>query len=191
MTTRQSQTIAYVDYVNLVKSSGDINYSVLWNYLKNKYENWNNWLSIKIFVPLSVNTKRADVNQITYLERIGFEVITSTPAMIIDGRAYKDNTDLVMTIAAMSDLQKKDVTKLVILSGDKDFLPLIEKIIHSGRDVDVIGPQKNTCYEYKKMRGFVCIEAIDGVFESGSTTHQHYTIGKLPAKLERLYEGQD
>ena len=162
MTTRQSQTIAYVDYVNLVKSSGDINYGVLWNYLKNKYENWNNWLSIKIFVPLSVNTKREDVNQITYLERIGFEVITSTPAMIIDGRAYKDNTDLVMTIAAMSDLQKKDVTKLVILSGDKDFLPLIEKIIHSGRDVDVIGPQKNTCYEYKKMRGFVSIEMING-----------------------------
>jgi len=26
----------------------------------------------------------------------------------------------------------------------------------------VIGPQKNTCYEYKKMKGFVSIEMING-----------------------------
>jgi uncharacterized LabA/DUF88 family protein len=162
MTTRQFQTIAYIDCVNLKKNSGEVNYRVLWNYLRDRFETRNNGLSVKIFIPLAVNEKREDVNFITYLERIGYEVITSTSTMTLDGRTYKDDTDFVMTITAMDDLQNKNVTNFVILSGDKDFLPLMERIIHNGRDVDVIGPQKNTCYEYKKMRGFVSIEMING-----------------------------
>ncbi len=68
MTTRQFQTIAYIDCVNLKKNSGEVNYRVLWNYLKDRFETRNNGLSVKIFIPLAVNEKRENDNFITYLK---------------------------------------------------------------------------------------------------------------------------
>jgi len=63
----------------------------------------------------------------------------------------------------VDDLRDTSVKNFLLMSGDKDFLFMIERIIHEGRSVDVIGPRFATCYEYKTMDGFIELESVPGI----------------------------
>ncbi len=76
------------------------------------------------------------------LERIGIEIMTK-PLQIFAGGTKKGDWDVGLAIDAIKLAQKLDV--VVIVSGDGDFVPLVEYLkIHEGCRVEVVSFGKSS-----------------------------------------------
>jgi uncharacterized LabA/DUF88 family protein len=163
MTRPISKTYVYIDIMNVTKNSGRVNYITLMKYLKTRYETETNKVEAKVFFPFFSDTRETKNDFTNFIASRGFIVIRAEANRRTDKFSYKDNTDIVMVAEIMDDLRDKNVTKFVLISGDKDFIFILQRIIHEGRELDVIGPRFATCYEYVSMKDFVYVESIPDI----------------------------
>ena len=159
------RTVVYVDASNIKANVGRIDYKRLMEYLKNRYghESPANLLNVKVFTPVLVNARNTRDGFITLLKGVGYEVhITDAFINAINTR-YKDNSDMKIAVEVVDDLKDELARRFVFITGDRDFLFVIERAIHAGRRVEIFGPATATCSEYRLMKGFTEIEAINGI----------------------------
>ena len=64
---------------------------------------------------------------------------------------------------------KNEVDIVVLLSGDSDFVPLVERLVERGVEVHVIGPDGGTAWELAiAATHFLYAGQLDGLAQSGS-----------------------
>ncbi len=170
------ETIVYVDGSNIMRNVGRIDYSRLMKYLQNRYyrEYSGKVVKVKVFTPVLVNSINTRKNFHEYLRSMGYEVHITDAFLNAISTRYKDNSDLQMGIEMMEDIRRETVKELVLMTGDRDFLFVIEKAIHAGKEVSVIGPARATCSEYRLMQGFREIESIKDIMLSDNLDYESF-----------------
>ena len=159
------RTVVYIDASNIKANVGRIDYKRLMEYLVNRYGNESpgGLLKVKVFTPILVNARNTRDGFITLLKGIGYDVhITDAFINAINTR-YKDNSDMKIAVEVVDDLKDELARRFVFMTGDRDFLFVIERVIHAGREVEIFGPASATCSEYRLMQGFTEIDAIKGI----------------------------
>src|SRR5207244_13424912 len=63
-----------------------------------------------------------------------------------DGTKQSD-IDIAMTVDIWEAALRKRMDTLILVSGDSDFIPLVERLVQKGLEVYVVGPDGATAWE--------------------------------------------
>lgn len=103
--------------------------------------------------------QKQDIDQgafIDALKRLGYEIKTKELRMRLDGTA-KGDWDMGIAIDALAMASKLDV--VVLVSGDGDFVPLVEMLKAQGCKVEVVSFEKSTSVDLiKSSTEYIAIE---------------------------------
>ena len=103
------------------------------------------------------------------LYNLGLEV-KEIDLQIFFGGAKKADWDVGIAVDTIRISPALDV--VVLVSGDGDFLPLIEYLQHSGKLVEIMA--------FKDTAASKCIEAADAFIDLGAVTDQFLITGRQP-----------
>jgi len=172
-----NKTYVFIDVANLIygaKKTGkwEVNYRKLSEYLKSRYK------ASKIFFYAGVKSLRE--NKFNKLQKFGYvlrlkelKIYKKKPAEkkvkcpkcghIFIKKIYrppeqKANCDVDLTFDAMRYVS--DFSKMILISGDGDFYPLVEFLIKKGRELRIIGESKSTAISLKKLAGSRFIDLV-------------------------------
>ena len=139
---------AFIDSQNLnlgVRSQGwKLDWRKFRQYLRNKY----NVTEAYAFI----GYKAGNESLYTKLQQMGYVVILKPTLELPDG-TVKGNVDAELVLHAMIHLKNFD--KAIIVSGDGDFLCLIEYLAHKNKLLHLLAPNKYYSRLFKPFSGFV------------------------------------
>ena len=135
---KELKNYAFIDGQNLhlgIRSLGwDLNYSRFFIYLYEKYS------VKKAYIFLGYIKE----NETLYesLKRSGFEIIFKETTKTKNGK-YKGNVDVDLTLNTI--LKKDDCQKIILVTSDGDFYPLVKHLISENKLGRVLSPKHNLC----------------------------------------------
>jgi len=172
-----NKTYVFIDVSNLIygaKRTGkwEINYQKLSKYLNSRYK------ASKIFFYAGV--KSLTKNKFNKLQKFGYilrlkelRIYRKKPierkskcpkcGHVFKKKIYrppeqKANCDVDLTFDAMRHVS--DYSKMILISGDGDFYPLVEFLMKKGREVRIIGETRSTAISLKKLVGPEFIDLV-------------------------------
>jgi len=100
------------------------------------------------------------------LKQIGFtRVVARHARQRPDGQA-KSDLDTVIAMDVWAAALQGEMTTTVLVSGDSDFVPLVERLVERGIPVYVIGPDRATAWEMiVAATKFLYASQVDGLVE--------------------------
>jgi uncharacterized LabA/DUF88 family protein len=129
----------FVDVQNIWKTFGKINYDALLNYVKRDRQ----LIRAAAFMSYDPDDE-GQHNFMRALSHLGYRVVSKPIRRMPDG-SIKGNTDLEFAIDAITLGRVLDV--VVLVTGDGDFVRLVEALGYMGVRVEVIGPDTNTAIQ--------------------------------------------
>jgi uncharacterized LabA/DUF88 family protein len=129
----------FVDVQNIWKTFGKINYDALLNYVKRDRQ----LIRAAAFMSYDPDDE-GQHNFMRALSHLGYRVVSKPIRRMPDG-SIKGNTDLEFAIDAITLGRALDV--VVLVTGDGDFVRLVEALGYMGVRVEVIGPDTNTAIQ--------------------------------------------
>ncbi|HEX8622872.1 MAG TPA: NYN domain-containing protein [Allosphingosinicella sp.] len=166
-----SQRVAvFVDYANVNRSASDagisLNYEDLLTYITaNRH-----LVEAVAYVPIDPNAPAARDGQCEDLWLGGYFVKTKLGKAV--GDSYKCNVDVEMTIDILNAALVMSIDTAVLVSGDGDFVPVVEYLRGRGIRVEVCGFQANTARELiLKCSGYVDLDYYLSEQESGDVSN--------------------
>lgn len=153
MKKKRTRTYAFVDASNIIYGTRDegwkVDFKKLFKYLKERYK----CKKIYYFAGFEENNKK---QQAFYkkLKRFGYELVLK-PVKLYNqpggGKVRKANCDVDLTFYAMRDKELFD--RGVFLTGDGDFVVLLEYFVKIKKEIIVIGNTRRTAREIKRLKG--------------------------------------
>ena len=109
--------------------------------------------------------------QLIALKQAGFDrMVVRSLRQRPDG-TNKSDIDTVIVMHVWEAVVKKEADVVVLLSGDSDFVPLVEGLVEHGVEVHVIGPDRGTAWELAiAATHFLYASQIDGLVQAGSVS---------------------
>jgi uncharacterized LabA/DUF88 family protein len=171
------KTYVFIDVSNIIygaKKTGnwEVNYKKLYTYLTSRYK------ASKIFFYAGV--KSLTKNKFTRLQKYGYilrlkelriykrkplkrDIICLKCGCSFEKKIYrspeqKANCDVDLTFDVMRYVS--DYSKMILMSGDGDFYPLVDFLIKKSREVRVIGESRSTAISIKRIVGENFIDLI-------------------------------
>ena len=111
-----------------------------------------------------VNSDIDSVNFVKLLNQLGYNVISKDLKVRGDGSA-KGNTDIEMTMDILN--LKDNLDTVALVSGDGDFVPLVELLKSQSVNVEVYSFDSNTAYDLKNVSSKFFELNEDYIFEKG------------------------
>ncbi|MBI5787801.1 MAG: NYN domain-containing protein [Candidatus Schekmanbacteria bacterium] len=131
----------FVDVQNIWKTFGKIKYDVLLKYVTQK----NNRRLVRAAAFMSYDPNdEGQHNFMRALSHLGYRVVSKPIRRLPDG-TIKGNMDLEFAIDALTLGKVLDVA--ILVTGDGDFVRLVEALGYLGVRVEVIGPDSNTAIQ--------------------------------------------
>ncbi len=97
------------------------------------------------------------------LGHMGYRVVARPMKRLPDG-SLKSPVDMVMAIEVLSTAPYLD--EVVLVTGDSDFVPLVDHLCRMGKLVKVIGPDRLTAPELiRACHTFLHLSQVPGIFE--------------------------
>ncbi len=142
--------------VKTIEQKGKINFSVLKDFLCKDDE----IVTMSVFTCYDPENK-PQIDFINHIALLGFRVVTKPIKKLPDGTT-KANMDLEMAMEVMNQARYLDV--IVLVSGDGDFVPLINHLCSIGKFIKVIGPDHLTSPELiRACHVFINLNKIEGI----------------------------
>lgn len=129
----------FVDVQNIWKTFGKINYEVLLKHVSRDRQVFR----AAAFMSYDPDDE-GQHNFMRALSHLGYRVVSKPIRRMPDG-SIKGNTDLEFAIDAITLGRAVDV--VVLVTGDGDFVRLVEALGYLGVRVEVIGPDTNTAIQ--------------------------------------------
>jgi len=175
----------FVDVQNIWKTFGKIKYDVL---LANAQKN-RKLVRASAFMSYDPEDE-GQHNFMRALSHLGYRVVSKPIRRLPDG-SIKGNIDLEFAIDALTLGKYLDVA--VLVTGDGDFVKLVEALGHMGTRVEVIGPDANTAIELIYAADhYINLSHIEGIVENmdsvGDRNFSHY--GEKLAKKQNDYNSR-
>jgi uncharacterized LabA/DUF88 family protein len=94
----------------------------------------------------------------------------------------KSDIDIALAIDLWDAALRKQLDVVVLVSGDSDFLPIVERLTERGIEVDVVGPSGSTAWELiVGSTQFVHANEIDGLIRTAPQAVPPLLVEALPA----------
>jgi uncharacterized LabA/DUF88 family protein len=146
--SNRPRVFAFIDSQNLnlgVRSQGwKLDWRKFRQYLRNKY----NVIEAYAFI----GYKAGNESLYTKLQQMGYVVILKPTLELPDG-TVKGNVDAELVLHTMIHLRNFD--KAIIVSGDGDFLCLVEHLANKNKLLHLLAPNKYYSRLFKPFSGFV------------------------------------
>ncbi len=111
---------------------------------------------------------KSQVDFIHALSLMGYRVVARPLRRLASG-AVKGDIDLELALAVLDEAPYLD--EIVLVTGDGDFVPLVNRLVQQGKLVKVIGPDKVTAPELIwACHEFINLSQIEGVVMVGEKT---------------------
>ena len=81
------------------------------------------------------------------LKQAGFNRMVVRPLRQRADGTNKSDIDTVIAMDVWEAATRNEIDIVVLLSGDSDFVPLVERLVERGIEVHVIGPDRGTAWE--------------------------------------------
>jgi uncharacterized LabA/DUF88 family protein len=161
--TKASTTHIAIDGNNFSKSAKELGVKIDWKALKNylvEFAGKTDRFTLKYYTGLHDNPSQAQKKWLDRLERLKYEVIGFPLSQQDDGNFKTVGDDTAICIELMQDAKIGD--HVLLVTGDGDFVPLIEKLTAKGAKVTVIGFSFNTSHHLKQLlqENFISMESI-------------------------------
>lgn len=175
----------FVDVQNIWKTFGKIKYDVL---LASAQKN-RKLIRASAFMSYDPEDE-GQHNFMRALSHLGYRVVSKPIRRLPDG-SIKGNIDLEFAIDALTLGKYLDVA--VLVTGDGDFVKLVEALGHMGTRVEVIGPDANTAIELIYAADhYLNLSYIEGIVENpdslGDRNFAHY--GEKLTKKQNDYSNR-
>lgn len=147
----------FVDVQNIYHTTGRrrVNYEVLRDVLDNGNTTF---VAFKSYNPKDPG----DNKFVDALALIGYRVITKPIRELPDG-TIKANMDMEMAMEILG--QSPHLDEVVLVSGDGDFVPLINYLVQQGKYTVVIGPESYTARELIHLcHIFICLSDLPDIW---------------------------
>ncbi|MCX6028153.1 MAG: NYN domain-containing protein [Chloroflexi bacterium] len=119
--------------------------------------------------------------QLIALKQAGFNRMVVRPLRQRADGTNKSDIDTVIAMDVWEAVVKKEADIVVLLSGDSDFVPLVERLVERGVEVHVIGPDRGTAWELAiAATHFLYASQLDGLVQSGSVNGAQVGDRPLP-----------
>lgn len=151
MEERKEIIYAFIDSQNLylgIRNAGwELDYHKFRNYLRTKYSVSKAYLFIG-YIPENTNLYK-------YLQEAGFILIFKPVLIIRNGKrtTYKGNVDAELVLHAM--IQYPNYKKAIIVSGDGDFMCLIEYLESKSKLYKILSPNEKYSSLLRKFAQFI------------------------------------
>jgi len=166
----------YIDHENIRLSGGsDVDFEVLFNYLKSDHH------LIRACVYTVVDTTQPEDLQDKLhryrdkLRHIGYKVVEKYRIVYEDpdtgDRSTKSNTDMELAIDVLREIENLDV--VVLVSGDGDFIRLVETVQGRGRQVWVVAFENINKDLREAADRFISGSTIKGIRRSKDNGNQY------------------
>lgn len=147
----------FVDYANINRSASDhgvdLDYADLLEYLIDRRQ----LVEAIAYVPMDPNLPNGRDAECEELWLASYFVKTKMGKRA--GDSYKCNVDVEMTIDMLNAALDMDIDTVILVSGDGDFLPVIEYLRGRGIRVEACGFQATTARELiLKSSGYIDVE---------------------------------
>lgn len=107
--------------------------------------------------------------QLIALKQAGFNRMVVRPLRQRADGTNKSDIDTVIVMDVWEAVVQKETDIVVLLSGDSDFVPLVECLVERGVEVHVIGPDRGTAWELAiAATHFLYASQLEGLVQSGS-----------------------
>jgi len=138
-----------------------INYRALIDFLSKRNNN-NAVLTFTVFYCIDP-TSESQTKFVMALALMGYRVVTKPIKRLADGN-IKANMDMEMALEILE--QAPSLDEIVIVSGDSDFVSLINRLARMGKKVVVIGPEQYSSPELiQACHEFITLSQIPGFLE--------------------------
>jgi uncharacterized LabA/DUF88 family protein len=116
------------------------------------------------------------------LKSLGFDqVVARYPRQCCDGRCESD-IDTALTMDVWEAVLQSETDIVILVSGDSDFVPLVERIRGHGASVWVIGPTGCTAWELKiAATHFVDARDVPGLLKLAAPSPEPAHVGAVDA----------
>ena len=98
------------------------------------------------------------------LKAMGFQRVVSRPNHRLSNGARKSDIDTILALDVQESVLRGDTGTVILVTGDSDFIPLVERLVARGIDVWVVGPKGAT---FSKLRvtptQFLWAEEVEGL----------------------------
>ena len=155
---RQPVTHVYVDGNNLscaAKEMGiDVDYKALRLHLMGEGKSEFNY-----YRGVASNPTMAHQRFIGSIKKYGYRVTQLPVVRFADGTVKTVGDDMTMGMDILEESKPGD--RVILVSGDGDFIPVVKKIQNKGVKVTVAGSKKRTSYELRQIANdFIDLDAI-------------------------------
>ncbi len=149
-------------HITFEKMGQEVRYDVLLKAVEDQYKRRNKELVKAVaFIPMFQDDERRE-RLINALSFMGYRVVAKPAKKLADG-SVKVSMDMDMALEILSTAEYVD--EVVFITGDSDFVPIVDYLSRKGKRVRVIGTRKGAvgieliraCDEYNNM------EEIEGV----------------------------
>jgi uncharacterized LabA/DUF88 family protein len=81
------------------------------------------------------------------VKRLGYSHVTARPAHRRADGSSKSDLDTSIIMDALELALSHQIDGVILVSGDSDFLPLVERLVAMGIEVVIVGPDDSTSWE--------------------------------------------
>ncbi len=144
--------------VKTIEQKSKINFTVLKEFLQKP----DSIVTMSVFTCFDPEYK-SQIDFINHLALLGYRVISKPLKKLPDGTT-KANMDLEMAMEVM--MQARSLDEIILITGDGDFVPLVNYLCSLGKFVKVIGPDVLTSPDLiRACHTFINLNKIDGIFD--------------------------
>jgi len=171
----------FVDVQNIWKTFGKINYDVLLKYASR------NRVLVRASAFMSYDPEdEGQHNFMRALSHLGYRVVSKPIRRMPDG-SIKGNTDLEFAIDALT--LGKVLEIVVLVTGDGDFVRLVEALGYMGVRVEVIGPDANTALQLIYAADhYTNLSTVKGILETPADSGDRNQSRYIPPSREESLE---
>jgi uncharacterized LabA/DUF88 family protein len=160
---RQTVTHIYIDGNNFSKTAKELGLEIDWKALKIalvELARQTDTFTLKYYTGLHSSPSPSQKQWLHHLKQLKYEVMSFPLSQREDGKWKTIGDDLAMGLDLMDAVKSGD--RVILVTGDGDFIPLIERLQARQVEVNVVGACSNTNYRLQTLlqQDFIRLESI-------------------------------
>jgi uncharacterized LabA/DUF88 family protein len=150
--------VVFLDYANINRSASDNNYQLDYGNLLNYLSEGRFLIDAYCYVPIDPRNEHRLDGMIQNLWSYGY--LVNTKVGTIKGDSYKCNVDVEMTMDILRVTYQVKPDIVVLVSGDVDFIPVIQELRKNGIRVEVASFESSASRDLMlKCSGFINLDS--------------------------------
>jgi len=129
--------IIFIDNSNLFHSFQKLKFYCDYKKLKKVIASDRKIVFANLYTGIMYPVKDKDKAWLSKLGHLGYNVITRAIKVAPDGRKSEKRIDVLMSVDIISAVFEEEFDKIVLVSGDGDFVPVVKKVKELGKKIEI------------------------------------------------------